>query len=468
CEVCGKPFLRDWPYDQRACSAECRHKLRNDPANIAQKEAKKKTQDAYINEAVEAAKNADVALVFVGLTDVFESEGFDRSHLRIPPEHVALINAVKTANENVVLVLAGGAVIEMPWENNAKAILHSFLGGEAGGSAVVDLLFGDVNPSGKLAETYPYALEDTPCYDYFPGNNTTVEYREGIYIGYRYYDTAKKEVRYPFGYGLSYTTFEYSDVSVSASDIKDTDTVTLKFKVKNTGAVDGAEIAQVYVSKEDSKIFRAEKELRGFKKVYLKAGEEKEIEIDLSKRAFAFYNVEIHDWHVESGKYSVLVGASSRDIRLTAEINVTSTCEKDVPDMKAMYPAYATADVKNITDEQFEKLLGYKIPEKNVVAYPNLTFANTLEDSCHGKNGKKICNLIGKLIGTDGMAYAIAVQTPVKNFISMSMGVFSPAMANRLLDILNDKQPLTWGIVKLIVKALPSVIKGLPELLNNI
>ena len=151
----------------------------------------------------------------------------------------------------------------MPWEDNAKAILHSFLGGEAGGSAVVDLLFGDVNPSGKLAETYPYKLEDTPCYDYFPGNTTTVEYREGIYIGYRYYDTAKKDVRYPFGFGLSYTTFEYSDVSLTVSDIKDTDTVTLKFKVKNTGSVDGAEIAQVYVSKEDSKIFRAEKELRG-------------------------------------------------------------------------------------------------------------------------------------------------------------------------------------------------------------
>ncbi len=435
---------------------------------LTKKEAKNKTQDAYINEAVSAAKNADVALVFVGLTDVFESEGFDRSHLRIPPEHVALIEAVKNVNSNVVLVLAGGAVIEMPWEDNAKAILHSFLGGEAGGSAVVDLLFGDVNPSGKLAETYPYKLEDTPCYDYFPGNTTTVEYREGIYIGYRYYDTAKKQVRYPFGYGLSYTKFEYSDISVSADDIKDTDKVTVKFKVKNIGGVDGAEIAQLYVSKEDSKIFRAEKELKGFKKVYLKAGEEKEVEIELSKRAFAFYNVEIHDWHVESGKYNILVGASSRDILLTASINVSSTTTAEVPDMKAMYPAYMTADVKNITDEQFEKLLGFPIPQKDVVCYPNLTIANTLEDSCKGKNGKKIVGLIAKILGTDNMAYAIAVQTPVKNFISMSMGVFSPTMAGRLLDILNDKEPLTWGIIKLIVKALPSVIKGLPELLNNI
>ncbi len=435
---------------------------------LTKKEGKKKSADAYINEAVEAARNADVALVFVGLTDVFESEGFDRSHLRIPPEHVALIEAVKTANENVVLVLAGGAVVEMPWENSAKAILHSFLGGEAGGSAVVDLLFGDVNPSGKLAETYPYALEDTPCYDYFPGNTTTVEYREGIFIGYRYYDTAKKDVRYPFGYGLSYTKFEYSDISVSNADINDTDKLTVKFKVKNVGDVDGAEIAQLYVSKEESKIFRAEKELKGFKKVFLKAGEETEIEIELSKRAFAFYNVEIHDWHVESGKYNILVGASSRDILLTAAVNVTSTCKAEVPDMKAMYPSYMNADVKSVTDEEFEKLLGYPIPQKDVVAYPHLTFANTLEDSCHGKNGKKIVGLIGKILGTDGMAYAIAVQTPVKNFISMSMGVFSPEMADRLLDILNDKERLGWGIVKLIVKALPSVIKGLPELLNNI
>ena len=189
-------------------------------------------------------------------------------------------------------------------------------------------------------------------------------------------------------------SIQFRQIQVYAETADKTKTLADSIYTALKGGADFAEIAQVYVSKEDSKIFRAEKELRGFKKVFLKAGEEKEVEIELSKRAFAFYNVEIHDWHVESGKYNILVGASSRDIRLTTEINVTSTITAEVPDMKAMYPAYANADVKNITDEQFEKLLGFPIPQKDVVCYPNLTIANTLEDSCQGKNGKKIVGLI--------------------------------------------------------------------------
>ena len=254
---------------------------------LTKKEAKNKTQDAYINEAVNAAKNADIALVFVGLTDVFESEGFDRSHLRIPPEHVALIEAVKNVNSNVVLVLAGGAVVEMPWEDNAKAILHSFLGGEAGGSAVVDLLFGDVNPSGKLAETYPYALEDTPCYDYFPGNTTTVEYREGIFIGYRYYDTAKKDVRYPFGYGLSYSDFDYKDCEIT----QDKDNVYVKLYVTNTSDIDGDEVVQVYYTLTNPRVKRPIKKLCGFKRVNIKAFETKEVLIAVEKSELEFYDV---------------------------------------------------------------------------------------------------------------------------------------------------------------------------------
>ena len=432
------------------------------------KKEKKNSPETYIADAVEAAKKADVAVLFIGLTDEFESEGFDRTHLRIPPEHVALLSAIRGVTENIVVVLAGGAVVEMPWIGEAKALLNSYLGGEASGSAVTDILFGDVNPSGKLAETYPFSLEDTPCYNNFPGHTATVEYREGLYIGYRYYDTAKKNVLFPFGFGLSYTTFEYSDLKVSADSIKDTGTLKVSFKIKNTGDRDGAEVAGLYVAQENSTIFRPEKELKGFKKVFLKAGEEKEVEIELSKRAFAFYDVDLGDWHVETDNYKILVGASSRDIRLEGSVKVESTVDAPVKDLRETMPAYYSADVMNVPDDQFKALLGHEIPESEIHDYPNLTFANTLEDSACGKNGAKLCKMLRKFVGSEGMACSIALQTPVKNFVSMSMGVFSEELGHQLLDILNDKKPMGRGILVLIGKAIPAVVKGLPNLLKNI
>lgn len=426
----------------------------------------KKTDDEFIAEAKNAAEGKDVVVLFIGLTEEFESEGFDRTHISIPPLHIKLVEEVSKVNPNVVVALSGGAVVEMPWAKYAKAILNCYLGGEASGSAAADILLGKVNPSGKLAETYPHALSDTPCYNYFPGDISTVEYRESVYVGYRYYDSADKDVLFPFGHGLSYTSFEYSDLKLSADSIKDTDTVTVSFKIKNTGDADGAEVAQVYVADVDSTIYRPEKELKGFKKVYLKAGEEKEVSIELSKRAFAYYNVNIHDWHVESGEFKILVGASSRNILLEGALNVDSTVDAEVPNYKEIAPAYYSADVNNITDEQFKAVLGREIPPSNVVCYPNLTVANTLEDSAVGKNGAKIVKLLRKFVGTEGMACAIALQTPVKNFVSMSFGVFSPKMANELLDILNDKKPYRRGLAALIIKAIPSVIKGIPNLMK--
>ncbi len=432
------------------------------------KREKKRSAEKYIQEAVEVAKNADVAVLFIGLTDEFESEGFDRTHLRIPPEHIALLSAVRGVTENIVVVLAGGAVIEMPWIGETKGLLNSYLGGEAGGSAVVDILFGDVNPSGKLAETYPLSLEDTPCNNFFPGNTATVEYRESVYIGYRYYDSAKKEVLFPFGFGMSYTDFEYSDLKISADSIKDTDTLKVSFKIKNVGDTDGAEVAQLYVAQENSTIFRPEKELRGFKKVFLKAGEEKEVELEIGKRAFAFYDVDIADWHVETDTYKLLVGASSRDIRLEGSVKVESTVDAPVKDLRDVMPAYYSVDVLNVPDDQFKALIGREIPEKEIHDFPNLTLANTLEDSACGKNGAKLCKLLRKVVGTEGMACAIALQTPVKNFVSMSMGVFSEELAAQLLDILNDKKPMGRGVFVLICKAIPAVVKGLPNLLKSI
>ena len=437
-------------------------------AGYSTEKKNKTTDDTFIADAVSTAKGKDAVLLFIGLTEEFESEGFDRTHLHIPPLHEKLVDALKEANENLIVILSGGASVEMDWEEKAKAILNSYLGGQASGGATADILFGDVNPSGKLAETYPLKLEDNSSYNYFPGNSATVEYRESVFVGYRYYDSKNIPVRFPFGHGLSYTTFEYSDLKLSSNSIKDTDTLEVSFKIKNKGKYDGAEIAQIYVGDDESTIFRPVHELKSFKKVFLKAGEEKEVTVELSKRSFAYYNVNIHDWHVESGIFTISVGASSRDIKLTEKVEVTSTVDAKSPDYRDVAPCYYDVDISSVSDEAFKAVLGREIPEKEIHSYPNLTIANTLEDSACGKNGAKINKLLKKFVGTEGMACAIALQTPIKSFISMSMGIFSPQAAQNLLDVLNDKAPYRRGIAKTIIKAIPKAIKDLPKLLKSI
>ena len=426
------------------------------------KKKDKRSEESYISEAVETAKNADVALLFIGLTDEFETEGNDRKHLHIPELHNKLVDEILKVNKNVVVVLSGGAVIEMPWADKVPSILNMFLTGQAGGSAVCDVLFGDVNPSGKLAETYPYALEDNSSYNYFPGTAVTVEYREGIYVGYKYYDTANKAVRFPFGHGLSYTTFEYSDIKVSADKIKDTDTVTVSFRIKNTGSVDGAEVAQLYVSDVESTIYRPVKELKGFKKVFLKAGEEKEVSITLDKRAFAYYNVNINDWHVESGDFRILVGASSRDIKLETTIFVESTVDAEIPDYRESAPCYYNADIMNVKDNEFVAVYGKELPPSERDKSQPLTILNTLEDAADGKWGGRLNRMLKKFLGTETLMGAVALQTPIKNFISMSFGLFSPEMAKGLLVILNEDK-LGKGL-RIIFKGVPNLIKNLGKL----
>ena len=413
-------------------------------------------------EAKNAAKNADVALVFIGLTDEYETEGNDRSHINLPPSHNTLVEEILKVNPNTVVVLSGGASVAMPWADKVPAILNMFLTGQAGGSAVCDIIFGDVNPSGKLSETYPLALEDNSSFNYFPGTSVSVEYREGVYVGYKYYDTANKEVAFPFGHGLSYTTFEYSDVKVSADKIKDTDTVTVSFKVKNTGVVDGAEVAQVYVNDVESTIYRPVKELRGFKKVFLKAGEEKEVSIDLDKRAFAYYNVELGDWHVESGDFKILVGASSRDIRLEANVYVESTVDAKVPDYKTTAPSYYGANIMNVPANEFEAVYGKELPPSQRDKNAPFTLLNTIEDAQDSKWGGRIYRLLIKMLGADTMAGAVATQLPIKNFISMSFGLFSPEMAEGLILILHEDK-MAQGL-KIIFKGIPNLIKNLGKL----
>ncbi len=434
---------------------------------------KNNTPDArLIGEAAALAKKADVALVFAGLTERYESEGYDRKHMQMPADHNALIEAVARANPNTVVVLQGGSPVEMPWLPYVKGLLNAYLGGQASGAAVTDLLTGKLSPSGKLAETYPRCLADTPCYGNFPGSQKTVEYREGIYVGYRYYDTAEKEVLFPFGFGLSYTQFAYSGLKLSKKKMTDSDTLTVSFKVKNTGKADGAEICQLYVKDEESTIYRPEKELKGFRKVFLKTGESATVEIELDKRAFAFYNVNSHDWQVESGDFTILVGASSRDIRLSGKVQIDSACTAPIPDYRQSAPEYYTAQAQNISDEAFTAVLGRPLPPSEQDANEPLTINNSLEDAANTRRGAVINKVINAVMegmgGDDGaeMMKAMALQIPIRSFVSMSMGVFTPDMAEGLLEILNGGS-LPGGIGK-ILAGLTKSAKNIKNLMSAV
>ncbi len=284
------------------------------------------SDDAMLAEAVAAAKAARVAVVFAGLPDSYESEGYDRTHMRLPDCQNRLIEAVAAANPNTVVVLHNGSPVEMPWLDRVPAVLEAYLGGQAVGLAAVRVLYGDVNPSGHLPETFPKKLSDNPSYLFYGGEPRGTEYREGVFVGYRYYDRKEMDVLFPFGHGLSYTTFAFSDPRLSADAISDTDALTVTATVTNTGKRPGKAVAQLYVGRaEPGDVIRPLRELKGFEKVALAPGESKRVTFTLDRRAFATWNCDIHDWHVESGEYAIEVGASSRDLPLRATVNVQST-----------------------------------------------------------------------------------------------------------------------------------------------
>lgn len=289
--------------------------------------ASEATDAALLDAAVAAAKAADKVVVVAGLPDSFESEGYDRTHLRMPANQEALISAVAAANPNVVVLLYNGSPIEMPWVNEVKGLIEGYLGGQNVGSANRAVLYGEVNPSGRLPETFPLRLEDTPCYLSYGGEGNRAVYDEGIFVGYRYYEKKKLPVLFPFGYGLSYTTFAYSNLQLSAASIRDTDTLTATVDVTNTGAVAGKEVVQLYVADVESSVFRPVRELKGFEKVELAPGETKTVSFTLDKRAFAYWNTTLHDWHVETGAFRIEIGKDAHDIALCAEVNVESTVE---------------------------------------------------------------------------------------------------------------------------------------------
>ena len=279
-------------------------------------------------EAVQAAKAADTAVIFAGLPDAYESEGYDRTHMRLPENQTALIEAVAAVNPNTVVILHNGAPVEMPWLDHVKAVLEAYLAGQAVGGAVLDILFGDVNPSGHLAETFPRKLEDNPSYLYYHGEGDKTEYREGVFVGYRYYDTKKMDVLFPFGHGLSYTTFTCGNVRLSQAHLTDTDTLTVQAEVTNTGTRTGKEVLQLYVAPPKGDVIRPVHELKGFEKVELAPGETKTVTFRLGKRAFSYYDMDLQDWRVEPGVYTLELGESSRNILQTVQVTAAGTPKK--------------------------------------------------------------------------------------------------------------------------------------------
>ena len=304
-------------------------------------------------EAVDLAQSVDVVLYCFGLDELSESEGVDRTHMRIPQNQITLLEAMARVNENIVGILSAGAVVEMPWHTSLKALLHGYLYGQAGAGAMLDIISGKVNPSGRLNETYPVRYEDTPAFKYFPSEERNSEYREALYVGYRYYDTAKVRVLYPFGFGLSYTEFQYRNLTVNPEGAE--------FTLTNTGNRDGAEVAQLYIGMKDGKVFRPAKELKGFQKVFLKAGESRRVHIPFDDKTFRYWNVRTDQWETEGGTYTIMIGASCLDIRLRTETEIEGTTDT-YPYYTNRMPSYYSGLIGQVEDQEFQELLGYPIP----------------------------------------------------------------------------------------------------------
>ncbi|MBT2285978.1 glycoside hydrolase family 3 C-terminal domain-containing protein [Paenibacillus polymyxa] len=367
--------------------------------------------ETLMHEAVQAAQSADTAVVFVGLPDRYESEGYDRAHLRLPDNHIRLIEEIAKVQSRVVVVLSNGSPVEMPWLPQVQAVLEAYLGGQAVGGAIADLLYGEVNPSGKLAETFPAKLSHNPSYLNFPGEGDRVDYREGIFVGYRYYDKKELEPLFPFGYGLSYTTFEYADLKVDRTELTDQDEVNVHFRVTNTGDRAGKEIVQLYVSDVESTVIRPVKELKAFAKVALEPGESKVVSFTLNKRSFAYYNVDMKDWHVETGEFELQVGSSSRDIHVHTRVNVESTA--------TILPTYTR----------------------------NSTLGDIQRDPAHKKLLEQALQQFQEASGFGGedagdhadMMDAMMKYMPLRALVAFSGGAMTEEAMNELLEQLNKK-----------------------------
>ena len=370
--------------------------------------------DEMIAEAVQAAKAAKVAVVFAGLPDAYESEGYDRTHMAMPACQNRLIEAVAEANPNTVVVLHNGSPVEMPWLGKVKAVLEAYLGGQAVGIAAVRLLYGDANPCGHLAETFPVKLSDNPSYLYYGGEGDEADYREGVFVGYRYYDKKEMPVLFPFGFGLSYTTFACSNLRLSGAKITDQETLTATVTVTNTGSRAGKTVVQLYVGDRESTVLRPIRELKGFEKVELQPGESRDVTFTLDKRAFAYWNAAIHDWHVETGAFTIEVGQSSRDIEVSGEVTVEST---------VALPRHYTADsifMDVMADPKAKEALGPMLASIQKAFAPSADAGDAAQEA----------------ISAD-MGLAMMRYMPLRGLVSFSPDKVTDDTLKQLLDALN-------------------------------
>ena len=410
-----------------------------------------KPDAAKQTEAVALAAKADAVLLCLGLDEIKESEGLDRADMKLADNQIELLQAVREANPNTVVIVNAGASLETPWLAHCKALVYGALGGQAGAGAMVDVLTGKINPGGKLAETWANAYDDTPARDHFAGPGRTVQYREGLYVGYRYYQTAGVPVAFPFGHGLSYTQFAYSDLHADAHSA----TLT----VTNTGDRAGAEIVQLYVAKPNAEIFRPAQELKAFAKVQLAAGESKTVTLTLDDKAFRYWNTRTDSWEVEGGTYELRVGASSADIRLTAAVEVIGTDALNPYAGKAL-PHYQSGKVQTVPDAEWETLLGRPIPDDRVKIDRNMT----LGELNHGRSplGWLVWAVMTALLnasykkGKPDLNVLFQYNMPLRALAKMTNGAISMGMVDGI--VMEVQGFWVIGLVRVIFEAVKNVI----------
>jgi beta-glucosidase len=408
---------------------------------------------ALIDEALAIVSKGRTVLLFAGVPDAFESEGFDRTHMRLPASQLKLIEAVSQLTDRLVIVLQNGAPVELPFVDQAASILETYLGGQAGGSAVARVLFGEVNPSGKLAETFPLRLEDTPSYQWFPGQPRQVQYREGLWVGYRYFDTSGVPVAFPFGHGLSYSTFGYRNLQVAGSKqegqefdgarLDDWQGLTVECELENTGSLAGYETAQLYIGAEQNSVYRPRRELRGFAKIWLEPGATGTVRFELGRRAFSYWDVATHNWLVEAGNYSIEVGASSVDIRLQSKVAIRST-DPLAASNPALQPYFKPAE-RAFDDAAFSALLGRPIPVVAAVRpYHRNSTIGEVQDTLVGKLlHKLILHSLKKMVPDkkdeklQRMVAAMLGEMPLRNLVMMSGGKFTARTLQTCIQLMN-------------------------------
>ena len=400
-----------------------------------------------ISKAVEACNNYKNVIVFIGHTEDFESEGYDRRHMRLPDAQYALIEELLKVRNDFAVVFSGGSPVELDNINKAKAIIAQYLTGQAA-DAVLDIIFGKVNPSGKLAETWPIKLEDTPSFENFTHDNNSSHYKETLFVGYRYYDTFDRFCAYPFGHGLSYTSFAFDNESIRINE--KIGQISIKLTVKNTGNMDGAEVIQVYFGKPESAVIRPNKELKAFKKLFLKRGESKSIELTIPIKSLAFYNTAIKDWVVEGGEYFVFIGNSSKNIISRKSITISGE--------KFLLPAYIPLKKPVLNDEEFSLILGRSLNAKSVKRTRPYDINSTINDLSATFIGrilrKKLISFYKGNFQKEMLINEEAIQSlmeiPLRMLAMLSNGILTKEGALAIVDIANRKY---FGGIKKLLKS---------------